>query len=87
MQQSIGKIGLGDTVAVYGTGGVGMYILQIAKLLGATTTIAIGRTAEKLQMAQERFGAGATVNLTREKLTDSIKRITGGKGINAVLTL
>ncbi|HZA63666.1 MAG TPA: alcohol dehydrogenase catalytic domain-containing protein [Nitrososphaeraceae archaeon] len=82
--QSIGKIGLGDTVAVYGTGGVGMYILQIAKLLGATTTIAIGRTAEKLQMAQERFGADATVNLTREKLTDSIKRITGGKGTNAV---
>src|SRR5215204_195276 len=80
----IGKIGLGDTVAVYGTGGVGMYILQIAKLLGATTTIAIGRTAEKLQIAQERFGADATVNLTREKLTDSIKRITGGKGINAV---
>jgi threonine dehydrogenase-like Zn-dependent dehydrogenase len=43
--------------------------LQIAKLLGATTTIAIGRTAEKLQMAQERYGANATVNLTREKLT------------------
>jgi threonine dehydrogenase-like Zn-dependent dehydrogenase len=35
-------------------------------------------------MAQERFGAHATVNLTREKLTDSIKRITGGKGINAI---
>ena len=82
--QSVGKVGLGDTVAVYGTGGVGMYILQIAKLCGATTTIAIGRTTEKLQLAQEKFGADATVNITQEKLTDSIKRITAGKGVDAV---
>ena len=82
--QSVGKVGLDDTIAVYGTGGVGMYILQLAKLCGATTTIAIGRTAEKLQMAQEKFGADATVNITQEKLTDSIKRITGGKGVDAV---
>jgi D-arabinose 1-dehydrogenase-like Zn-dependent alcohol dehydrogenase len=82
--QSRGKVDLDSTVAVYGTGGVGMYILQIAKLCGATTTIAIGRTAEKLQMAQEKFGADATVNLTQEKLTDSIKKITGGKGVDAV---
>jgi D-arabinose 1-dehydrogenase-like Zn-dependent alcohol dehydrogenase len=82
--KSVGKINLGDIIAVYGTGGVGMYILQIAKLCGATTAIAIGRTEEKLQMAQHRFGADATINLTKEKLTDGIKKIAGGKGVNAV---
>ena len=35
-------------------------------------------------MAQQRFGADATVNVTKEKLTDGIKRITGGKDIDAV---
>lgn len=55
--KSAGKINLGDIIAVYGTGGVGMYILQIAKLCGATTAIAVGRTEDKLQMAQQSFGA------------------------------
>lgn len=82
--KSAGKINLGDIIAVYGTGGVGMYILQLAKLCGATTAIAVGRTEDKLQMAQQSFGADAAINLTREKLTDGIKRITGGKGVNAV---
>ncbi|MGA6923676.1 MAG: alcohol dehydrogenase catalytic domain-containing protein [Nitrososphaeraceae archaeon] len=82
--KSAGKINLGDIIAVYGTGGVGMYILQIAKLCGATTAIAVGRTEDKLQMAQQSFGADAAVNLTKEKLTDGIKRITGGKGVSAV---
>jgi threonine dehydrogenase-like Zn-dependent dehydrogenase len=66
------------------TGGVGMYILQLAKLSGASTTIAIGRTEEKLQMAQHKFGADAVVNITKERLTDAIKRITAGKGIDVV---
>src|SRR5712692_11257012 len=47
---SIAKIRLGNKIAVYGTGGVGMYVLQLAKLSGAAFTIAIGRTDEKLQM-------------------------------------
>lgn len=81
--KAAGKIKLGDIIAVYGTGGVGMYILQIAKLCGATT-IAVGRSEDKLQMAQQSFGADAAVNVTKEKLTDGIKRITGGKGVNAV---
>ena len=81
--KAAGKIKLGDIIAVYGTGGVGMYILQIAKLCGATT-IAVGRSEDKLQMAQQSFGADAAVNVTKEKLTDGIKRITGDKGVNAV---
>ena len=82
--KSIGKIDLGDIIAVYGTGGVGIYILRITKLCRATTAIAVGRTEEKLQMAVQRFGADAAVNLTKEKLTDGIKRIAGDKGVNVV---
>ena len=80
---TIAKVGLGDTVLVYGTGGVGLYVVQLAKLCGASTIISIGRSQDKLEMARS-FGADATINTSREKLTDSIKRITNGKGVDVV---
>ncbi len=80
----ISKVGLGDTVAVYGMGGVGMYVSQLAKLAGATTVIAIGRTEEKLRMAQEKFGADVAINLSKEKLRDAVKKVTGGKGVDTI---
>jgi NADPH:quinone reductase-like Zn-dependent oxidoreductase len=64
---SIGKVSLGDRVAVYGTGGVGMYVLQLAKLSGAEMAIAIGRTEDKLRMAQENFGVDEIINISTEK--------------------
>jgi NADPH:quinone reductase-like Zn-dependent oxidoreductase len=81
---SIGKVSLGDRVAVYGTGGVGMYVLQLAKLSGAEMTIAIGRTEDKLRMAQENFGIDEIINISTEKLRDGIKRIMSGKGVDIV---
>jgi len=81
---SIGRVTLGDIVAVYGTGGVGMYVLQLAKLSGADITIAIGRTEEKLQLAQQKFGADGTINITKERLHEGIKRISTGKGVDVM---
>ena len=81
---SIGKVSLGDRVAVYGTGGVGMYVLQLAKLSGAEMTIAIGRTEDKLRMAQKNFGVDEIINISTEKLRDGIKRIMSGKGVDIV---
>lgn len=80
----ISKIKLGDIVAIYGMGGVGMYASQLAKLAGATTVIAIGRTEEKLQMALKKFGADIAINLSNEKLRDALKKITGGKGVDVM---
>ena len=60
---SIGKVSLGDRVAVYGTGGVGMYVLQLAKLSGAKMIIDISRTGYKLRLAQENFGVDAIINI------------------------
>jgi threonine dehydrogenase-like Zn-dependent dehydrogenase len=51
----------------YGTGGVGMYVLQLAKLSGAEMAIAIGRTEDKLRMAQENFGVDEIINISTEK--------------------
>jgi threonine dehydrogenase-like Zn-dependent dehydrogenase len=61
-----------------------MYVLQLAKLSGAEMTIAIGRTEDKLRMAQENFGGDEIINITTEKLRDGIKWITSGKGVDIV---
>lgn len=80
---SIGKVSLADTVAIYGVGGVGMYALQIAKLSGAKV-IAIGRNKEKLKMA-ESLGADYAVNASTSKIKDEIKKITNGKGVDVMI--
>jgi S-(hydroxymethyl)glutathione dehydrogenase/alcohol dehydrogenase len=51
----------GDTVAVIGCGGVGLNVIQGAKIAGATTIIAVDMLPSKLEMALE-FGATHTVN-------------------------
>jgi S-(hydroxymethyl)glutathione dehydrogenase/alcohol dehydrogenase len=48
-------------VAVIGCGGVGLNVIQGAKIAGATTIIAIDMFDSKLEMAKE-FGATHTVN-------------------------
>jgi NADPH-dependent curcumin reductase CurA len=44
-----------------------MYILQLAKLSGATMMIAIVRTEEKWRMAQENFVVDEIINISTEK--------------------
>ncbi len=80
---SIGKVGLADSVAIYGVGGVGMYALQIAKISGAKV-IAIGRNQEKLKMA-ESLGADYVINASTSKIKDEIRKATNGKGVDVMV--
>lgn len=50
------RVGLGDSVVVIGAGGVGLNVIQAAKLVGAKQIIAIDRIAEKEKLATA-FGA------------------------------
>jgi len=80
---SVGKVALTDNVAIYGVGGVGMYALQIAKLSGARV-IAIGRSQEKLKMA-EGLGVDYIIDASRSKIKDEIKKATNGKGVDVMI--
>lgn len=51
-----GEVGRGDSVAVFGCGGVGDAAIVGAKLAGATTIVAVDLDAKKLEMARH-FGA------------------------------
>ena len=69
------KVDLGSSVAVFGCGGVGLNVIQGARLVGATKIIAIDKLDNKLAMAKE-FGATHSINATTEDPVARIKEIT-----------
>lgn len=75
----------GDTIAVWGCGGVGLMAIRSAFLLGAERVIAIDRFPERLQMAKEKVGA-ETINYTEvESVIEVLKEMTGGRGPDACI--
>jgi len=66
----------GDSVVIYGVGGVGLNAVQIAAALGASV-IAVDKVEEKLQLARE-LGASETINVDVEDPIKAVRRITGG---------
>lgn len=69
----------GDTVAVWGAGGVGLMAMRSAYLLGAERVIAIDRLPERLHMAREKAGA-ETLDYTEVNVLEALKEMTGGRG-------
>jgi Zn-dependent alcohol dehydrogenase len=70
------KVAPGATVAVFGCGGVGLNVIQGARIAGAQRIIAIDTLEAKLEMAR---GFGATdVLLYKEDPTKALKKLTGG---------
>jgi Zn-dependent alcohol dehydrogenase len=74
------RVAPGDAVAVVGCGGVGLNVIQGARLAGAAQIIAVDRKPEKLGLAQ-RFGATSTILSTEgSDLVASVRDITDGRG-------
>ncbi len=72
-----GEVRAGDRVAVFGCGGVGLNVVQIADAVGATV-IAVDILDEKLEWAK-KLGASITINPQKEeKLEKAIRKATGG---------
>lgn len=72
-----GEVKAGDKVAVFGCGGVGLNLVQIANAVGATV-VAVDILDEKLRWAKE-LGAAVTVNAKKEeKIEKTIRKATGG---------
>ena len=75
----------GDTVAVWGCGGVGLMAQQSARLLGAERVIAIDRLPERLGMARDHAGS-ETIDYTQVRsVPDTLKEMTGGRGPDACI--
>ncbi|WP_040338853.1 alcohol dehydrogenase catalytic domain-containing protein [Candidatus Blastococcus massiliensis] len=75
----------GASAVVYGTGGVGLAMVQVLREAGARP-IAVARNPERLALARE-LGAVATVDATRGDVAAAIREATGGDGADVVFEL
>ncbi len=71
------RVKLGDTVVVFGCGGVGINAVQLAAAAGACV-IAVDINERKLEWASE-FGAAHTINASKvARVSKEVKKLTGG---------
>lgn len=75
----------GDTVAVWGCGGVGLMAQQSASLMGAERVIGIDRLPERLRMAREKAGAETIDYTAVQSVCDALNGMTGGRGPDACI--
>lgn len=75
----------GDSVVVYGVGGVGLSAVMGARLAGAGNIIAVARSQNKLDMAME-LGADHVINPKEvENVPQKVKELTNGNGADAAI--
>jgi NDMA-dependent alcohol dehydrogenase len=73
----------GDTVAVIGCGGVGLNVIQGARIAGAAEIIAVDMVPAKLDLARE-LGATDVVNAADSDPVAKVLELTGGRGADVV---
>ena len=81
---NVAQIQPGESVAVIGCGGVGLNIIQGARIAGAAPIIGIDANPAALERAR-RFGATEVVHAAREdvemrSVADAVRALTGGRG-------
>ncbi len=75
---------VGDTVAVFAQGPIGLCATAGARLMGATTIIAVDRVPKRLAMARA-MGADHTVDFSRLDPVAEILRLTDGRGCDVAI--
>ncbi|MFG3075173.1 Zn-dependent alcohol dehydrogenase [Streptomyces sp. NPDC048225] len=77
------RVRAGETVAVFGVGGVGLATLQAARIAGASTIVAVDVSPEKEELAR---AAGATDYLLASDTTArEIRALTGKQGVDVAV--
>lgn len=65
-------------------GGVGLYLVQLAKIMGVKQVIALASSKEKLDLLKS-LGADVPINYSERAWADQVRQATGGKGVDIVL--
>ena len=76
------NIQIGDVVAIFAQGPIGLCATAGAKIKGASMIIAVDGNNERLAMAK-KLGADITLNFTEVDVVDEIMKITGGRGVDS----
>ncbi|MBB4004541.1 NAD(P)-dependent alcohol dehydrogenase [Aurantimonas endophytica] len=79
-----GKVRIGDTVAVFALGPIGLCAAAGARLMGATTIIGVDTVPERLAMAR-RLGVDHVVDFKAGDPVEAIMKLTDGRGVDVAI--
>lgn len=79
-----GKVKVGSSVAIVGSGPIGLAALLTAQFYGPAEIIMVDMDDNRLEVAK-RFGATATVNSRNSKAAETIIALTGGRGVDTAI--
>ncbi len=79
-----GGVKVGDSVAVFAQGPIGLCATLGARLKGASLIVGIDASAERLEVAR-RFGATVTLNIKDGDPVPELKRLTDGRGVDVAI--
>jgi threonine dehydrogenase-like Zn-dependent dehydrogenase len=77
-------IKVGDTVAIIGAGPVGLLLLQLIKMSGASRVIQTDMEDARLKLSSD-LGADHTINVSKEDPEETIMRLTNGHGVDVAI--
>jgi S-(hydroxymethyl)glutathione dehydrogenase / alcohol dehydrogenase len=75
------QLKIGQSIAIYGAGGVGLNLVQGASMVSANPIIAIDKFDNKLQLAT-KYGATHTINSSKCNVGEEIVKIIGKQGVD-----
>jgi alcohol dehydrogenase len=79
-----GGVRIGDTVAVFALGPIGLCAALGARLMGATRVIGVDGLPERMTMAR-KLGVDAVVDFTKQEPVAAIRELTGGRGVDVAI--
>jgi len=83
--QQLSQIGLGNTVVVIGAGPLGCILLQLAKAKGASRTILVELSRERIDFAKKFAFPDIVINPSSENAIQRIKEETEGRGADRII--
>lgn len=78
------QLKIGQSIAIFGCGGVGLNVVQGASMVSANPIIAIDKFDNKLQMAA-KFGATHTINSSTRDVKEEIFKVVGRRGMDVFI--
>ena len=79
-----GNVRIGDTVAVFAQGPIGLCATAGARLMGATTIIGVDSVPARMEIAR-KMGADHIVDFSKVDAVDEIMRLTDGRGVDVAI--
>ena len=80
-----GRVRAGETVAIFGVGGLGLSAIQLARAMGAVEVYAVDIKQDKLELASE-YNA-TPIDASRVDAVEEIRRLTKGHGVHLALEM